>query len=87
MITEGLLSLIFPLITAFFDKFPEAGSLDIDVESITEHFDAFFEILKVPFYVLPMETIITVITITISIFIVRIIISLIKTIWALLPVV
>lgn len=82
MIIETLLDLVFNILSGIFAILP-----DITWSVDTTAFQAFIGTLNVAMYLLPMRTVVMMISIVIWITILRIIISLIKTIWELLPIV
>lgn len=80
MITEGLLNVFFALLSGMFSLLPD---LSWDVDSGV--FSVFLEVIRFAGYLLPMKTIVVILGLIISFTMFRIIISLIKTIWGLLP--
>lgn len=82
MITEGLINIFFGIVSGFFTLLPEV-SWSVD----TSAFEYFLSILKVAGYVFPWGTVVAIALIVFSISIFRIVISFIKTIWDLLPIV
>lgn len=80
MITEGILNVFFAVLSGFFTLLPEI-SWNVKPDS----FSAFFEIIRFAGYLLPMDTVFMILSAIISFTMFRIVISLIKTIWGLLP--
>lgn len=80
MFIEALLNLVFGAIEGFLELLP-------DVQWTVEGsvFDAFLDILSMVCYLLPMPTVITIFGIVCGFAMFKAIISLIKTIWDLLP--
>ena len=83
MIGEFLLNIVFGIVTGFFSILPEFTMPALLVDA----FDLFGGIIRVACYLLPMDTITVIIGIIIFTTIFRIVISLGKTIWDLLPLV
>lgn len=82
MIVESILDLFFGILSGIFGMLPEiTWSID------TSAFQTFVGTLDVVMYLLPMQTVVMMISIVIWITVFRIVISLIKTLWELLPVV
>lgn len=81
MISEFLLNIVFGIVNGLLVLVP-----DISWSVDTSWMSAFVSVLKMVFYLLPMHTVIQIITLIIALTIFRFIISLIKTIWELLPV-
>lgn len=82
MITQGLITILFNIASGFFNLLP-----DISWSVDTSAFEYFISILKVAGYVFPWGTVVAIVMIVFSISMFRIVISFIKTIWDLLPLV
>lgn len=82
MITEFFLDIIFRLVSGMLSAAP-----DITFSVETSAFQYFVDILKVACYMLPMNTVSTIVGIIVGISGLRIVIAVIRTIWDLLPVV
>lgn len=82
MITEGILNFVFSVLSGFLRLLP-----DISWNVQETAFNTFLDFLKVICYILPMPTVLFILTTIIAVTVFRIIISLIKTIWDLLPLV
>ena len=82
MISEFFLDIIFNLVSGMLSAAP-----DITFSVETSAFQYFVDILKVACYMLPMNTVSTIIGIIVGISGLRIFVALIRTIWDLLPVV
>ena len=82
MVTEGIINIIFGIVEGLLAFLPEI-SWNVDGSL----FDIFFDVLEMVCYLLPMGTIITIIHLVISFIMFRVVVSLIKTIWELLPLV
>lgn len=80
MITEAILNVIFIIVGGVSNLIP---SLTWDVNS--EVFQGFFGILQMVGYLLPMHTVVTILEIVILFNLFKIAISLVKTIWQLIP--
>lgn len=80
MIVEAFLNFLFLLLEGLLTLLPDV-SWDVN----NNVFTAFFEILRFACYLLPMTTIILIFKIIVSLIMFRIGVSLIKTIWNLLP--
>ena len=82
MISEFFLNIIFAIISKFFSLLPNfSWSVDTSV------FSYFLSILRVAGYMFPWNTVVTIIGIIFSISVFRVVVSFIKTIWDLLPIV
>lgn len=82
MITEGLLNVVFVLVERVLSILP-----DFEWTVNANSFDAIFDVLRLAGYLLPMGTIVTITAIVLYVTSFKIAISLIKTIWELLPLV
>ena len=82
MITEFFLDIIFNLVSGMLSAAP-----DITFSVETSAFQYFVDILKVACYMLPMNTVSTIVGIIVCISGLRIVIAVIRTIWDLLPLV
>ena len=80
MITESLFNAVFSGLRNLFSLLP-----DISWEVNPEVFDAFFSIIRLAAYLLPMGTVIAIFSIIFAFQGLKIVISLIKTLWALFP--
>lgn len=80
MIIEALIDMLFALLNSFFEQLP-----DISWEVDNSFLDVFLDVLRMVCYLLPMDTVVSIIGLIVSITIFRIVISLIKTIWELIP--
>ena len=80
MIVEALFNAIFSGLRNLFILLP-----DISWEVNPEVFDSFFSIIRLAGYLLPMGTVVTILGIILSFNMFKVLISLIKTIWALFP--
>lgn len=80
MITEAILSFFFNLIRYVFELLPDfSWSLDAGAASY------FMSILEVVCYMLPIDTFVSIAGITIDLIIFRIIVSVIRTLWDIVP--
>jgi len=82
MITEFFLNIIFTIVTGLFSILPD-WSWNVN----TGAFGVALNIIRTVTYLLPMSTVVAIVNIIVSITIFRIVISIIKTIWELLPLV
>ena len=82
MVTEGLLNIFFTFVEGLLSLLPNI-SWTVNASFVTSA----IEFLACVGYVLPMGTVITILTLVCSIQAFRIVVSLVKTIWALLPIV
>lgn len=80
MIVEGLLSVIFTIVSGFLSLLPSV-SWSVD----TSAFQYFISILQVAGYIFPWGTVVAISTIVFSLAVFRIVIAFIKSIWDLLP--
>ena len=82
MISEFILNIVFNIVEGVFSILP---AFDWNVEGA--FFQGALDMLRLAGYVLPMGTIAAIITIINALLLIRIGVSLIKTIWELLPLV
>ena len=82
MISEFVLNIVFGIVSGLLSLLPDI-QWSVDSAALT----TFLGYVKVGSYLLPMGTVATITTLIIAIIGFRIVISLIKTIWELLPVV
>ena len=80
MITEGIMNVLFVMLSGLFSLLPE---INWDVNNGV--FTSFFEVIRLACYFLPMGTISVILGIIVSLIMFRIGVSIIKTIWSLLP--
>lgn len=81
MITDALISGLLSIVKGFLSMVP-AFSWNIE----NSVFGTFLDIVKSICYLLPIGTIVTILSLTVSFIIFKAVISLIKTIWDLLPI-
>lgn len=82
MIGEFLFNIIFAIVRGMLNLLPDI-SWDVDFGALSY----FVDIVRVVSYLLPMQTVTIIVSLIFSIICFRIVISLIKTIWELLPIV
>ena len=82
MITSALINGLLSIVGGFFSILP-----DISWNVGSGNFQTFLDIVGSIAYLLPLGTINSILTLTVGFFIFRAIVSLIKTIWELLPIV
>lgn len=82
MISEFLLNIVFKLVSWIFNLLP-AVSFSVDPAAL----EYFFGYVKAASYMLPMETVATIVGLVVSFTVFRLGIALIKTVWGLMPVV
>lgn len=80
MIVEGITDLIFNIVQGMLSMLPD---IKWDVDNSV--FSIFFDVLEMVCYLLPMPTVLTILSFVIMINMFKIVISIIKTIWDLLP--
>lgn len=80
MILEGIFNALFGILQGLLYLLPDVSW---DVNNTV--FDVFFDVLHLACYLLPITTIIQIFSIIISITMFRIAVSVVKTIWSLLP--
>lgn len=81
MIIVAIFNIIFPILGSLL------GVVDIDISLAGEFMGKVGEFFSVACYLLPMPTVISILSITVVLINFRIIIALLKTIWAILPLV
>lgn len=82
MVSEFFLDVIFKFVSGFLDLLPEI-SWSVD----TSAFSYFTDIISVVSYMLPMGTVNVIINLIIALTVFRIVISVLKSIWDILPIV
>lgn len=82
MISEFFLNIVFTLVEWLLSPLPE-----IDISLNYDATTYFFSIVRSVLYLLPVNTIISIISIIIALGLFRIFIAIVKTIWDLLPLV
>ena len=80
MISEFFLNIIFKFLSGMLNLLPDV-SWSVD----TTAFSYFLDIVRIVGYLVPAQTVYAIITLMVAFTVFRIIISLIKTIWDLLP--
>ena len=80
MITKAFLNLVFGFVSLFFSLMPEV-TWSVD----TSAFRYILDILGFVGYMFPWHTVVEIVSAIISICIFRIVVSFIRTVWALLP--
>lgn len=81
MITTAVINVVLTIISGIFSILPD---ISWDVSSFT--FTSFLNVVSSICYLLPINTISIIIALTVSFHIFRAVVSLIKTIWDLLPI-
>lgn len=81
MILVAIINIIFPLLGSLL------GIVDIDISLASEFMSKIGEFFSVACYLLPMPTVISILGITVILINFRIVIALLKTLWAILPLV
>lgn len=82
MVTEGFLSIIFQILEWLLSPLPDI-SLNLNWGATT----TFWGVVRCVLYMLPLGTIVAIVSLLILISTFRIIVSIVKTIWELLPLV
>lgn len=82
MISEFFLNVIFQIVTWLFSFLPNVGW---NTRSVT--FQGIMDIIRVAGYMLPLNTIGTIAGVIVSITVFKIVITIIRTIWDILPIV
>lgn len=80
MITESFFTLLFNCIRGLLSLIP-----DISWEVSPDVFSSFFSFIRMAGYLLPMKTVIFILGIVFAFNLLKIVIAIIKTIWALIP--
>lgn len=81
MVTEAILTISFTILTGLFSMLPEISwTINGGV------FSHFLNIVRLAAYMLPTGTISAIVSIIVSITIFKIVITIIKTVWELLPI-
>lgn len=81
MIIVAIFNIIFPLLGGLL------GIVDIDISMASEFMSKTGEFFSVACYLLPMNTVISIMAITVILINFRILIAILKTLWAILPLV
>lgn len=83
MISEFIINIVFGILSGFLELLP-----DIQLDLIgSPLYGAFLDFVEMACYLFPMNTFFTIFGIVVALTIFRIIVSLVKTIWELLPLV
>ena len=82
MITNALINGLLSIVSGLFSILP-----DFSWDVTTSSFQSFFAVIGSVAYMLPLGTIATIISLTVGFHVFRAVVSLIKTIWDLLPIV
>lgn len=82
MITESILGLVLSVLHGIMTLVP-----DIDITVPADFATSAIQYLNVAFYILPMGTVFSICSLIVLLQVFRIAVSLVKTIWALLPLV
>ena len=82
MISEFMLNILFNLVSGMLSILPDI-SWNVDLSVL----QPFFDIISVACYLLPMPTVVAIVTLVLALTMFRIIISIVKTVWDLLPIV
>ena len=82
MISEFLIGIVFNIVEGALSILPN-WNFDVNASFLTTGFD----LIRVAFYLLPMTTIISILTIVVTLNLFKIAISILKTIWEILPLV
>lgn len=80
MIIEGIVNILFIPLEALFMMLPDVSW---NVES--DFFSSILDIFQAVCYLLPMKTVVAILTLIIAINVFKFVIALIKTIWQLIP--
>lgn len=80
MILEAVINVCFVILGGFSSLFP---NISWSVDSAV--FNAFFDIIRVAGYLLPMHTVVSILEIVVVFQLFKIVIALIKTVWDLIP--
>lgn len=82
MVTTAIINVIWGIVSPILDKVPEI-SLNYDgIANMTV-----YQFLKAGLYFLPMETVKNIIALTLALWVLRVVISLLHSLWASLPIV
>ena len=82
MISEFLLDIIFGIVTVILSPIP-----DVNVTFQSGALNTFWGVVRCALYLLPLDTISAIVTILVAIGVFRVFISIVRTIWDLLPIV
>lgn len=82
MISEFVLNIVFNILSTMLALLPDVN-WTVDVGSM----DSFMDYISLAAYFFPLDTLVSIFAIIIGIHVFRIVVSLIKTIWELLPLV
>ena len=81
MIVQNIVTLLVRFLERLF------GSVDINLEAAEASYDTIFGYLSMVCYFLPMDTVTAILAVTIVLFNFRIIVSILKTLWGILPII
>lgn len=82
MVTTGILNVIWSIVSPILARVPE---ISLNYEGIAN--TTIYQFLKAGLYFLPMQTVKTILTITIALWVLRVIVSLLHSLWSSLPIV
>lgn len=82
MVTTGILNVIWNIVSPILARVPEI-SLNYDGIANT----TVYQFLKAGLYFLPMQTVTTILSITVALWVLRVIVSLLHSLWQSLPIV
>ena len=83
MITDVLFNIFYGIVNALLTPVSSIGNIVVN----SSMFLPIVNVLKIIFYVLPMPALLPIFYITVSLMTFRIVISLLKTLWGILPIV
>ena len=82
MIFDGMYGILFSLLDEILAVLPDV-SWSVDSGAMSY----FISMLQVVFYLLPMDTVVQIVGIVVTITVFRILVALVRTVWAVLPIV
>lgn len=82
MLTTPIVNLIWSIISPILAKVPD---LSIDYEGISN--STVYQFIRAALYMVPMDTVLSILKITVALWVLRVVISFFRSLWAALPVV
>ena len=85
MITQGLITLLLKIITPILSLLPDISIPSLN--SVGAGYEMFVSYVRMALYFIPLSTVSTIFEIIILFMIVRCVVSFLKTLWAIIPIV
>lgn len=86
MVTQGIIELLLKLATPILSLLPNVSIATVQTIDTGSGWDMFVNFVRMALYFFPVDTVITILNIILTLMIVRCIIAFLKTLWAVLPI-